>query len=127
MHRTEDYSYLQQVLEASITNMIVQDFYSDEDGQAALIYFSFSTLEIEGLTASNTTGLFKLAGSTVRMNSLNVSNVTNAYQSQFLFDMSEVTFIAQSIQYIGNKEYSTLIPLIGGDKNNIQIDGGTLC
>ena len=108
-------------ISGSFENVILQNFYNDEEGQAALFEFSFSNFEVDGFSCSNITGLFKIVGSTFTFSTLTVDTLTNSYQSQFLFTLSEVTLTIDGLVYTGNGEYNEILPLIGGDRNTLTI------
>ena len=109
------------IASGSIYNMSIKDFYRQDTGQASLLYISSSRFSFFNLTTSNTTGLFKVMGSTLKLLTSNIGAVQNLYNSQFLFDMFDTQLDVQNFAYQGVGKHGSLLPLIGGIKNSIQI------
>jgi len=97
----------------------IENFYNEEKGQAALFELSFSTVNIDNLNCSNITGLFKIVGSKITLDTVNIQNIIEIFQSQFLVAMSEVNFQAKGLRYYGDGTYDSILPLIGGERNNV--------
>lgn len=106
---------------ADVQGLTIKNVYSDDVGQSSLIDISVSDMAFKNLVCSNTTGLFRIASSTVTISSATIDSITDLYQSLFIFDLSAATITINYLSYNGNSNYDSQLSLIGGDKNSITL------
>ena len=106
---------LSNIVQGYMNNVVIQNFHRQEYNEAPLIHLTYSKIYITNMFCSNVTGVFEAIETELYLTSVVVQDVKNIYLSQFLVSASHAYVYMTNVQYIGNGEYNSIIPLIGGN------------